>query len=498
MLKAGLSPARKEHRQAYGFQMITEFKKDMTLFIRQYSPDCSIFYNGQTVRREAADAYTHIEIESLPSGSWGYDHFPFEARYLRNFGLDCLGQTGKFHTAWGDFHSFKNQVALEYECFRMLALNIKCLVGDQLHPSGRLSREVYDLIGKVYRQVEQKEPWCRKAEAVVDIGLMNPREFNPPCSNRFSDSLLGAMKMLEQAGHQFDIIDSVSDFSRYKLLILPDTIPVNELLNDKLNAYVLSGGKVLLSFLSGIDDQTNQCTWDMLPVIPRRNITLTEDGTPARGQYFQRNDFADYIIPTGEIGKNLHNTEYVMYTKEVEADAVADAEVLSKVTLSAFNRNYLHYCSHRQAPSLGIQDGDAIVRKGNIIYFAHPIFTQYQQFAPSWCRELVKNAIHMLLDPVLQHNGPSGLLTTLNIQEEENRYVMHGLYYIPEKRSEHVTIIEDVIPLYDVSFSLKLPKPIRSVSLIPTQEPISFKVVNGRTEFTVPKLEGHQMVELQY
>ena len=34
----------------------------------------------------------------------------------------------------------------------------------------------------------------------------------------------GALRMLEEAGHQFDILDGESDFSRYKALILPDYI----------------------------------------------------------------------------------------------------------------------------------------------------------------------------------------------------------------------------------------------------------------------------------
>lgn len=90
--------------------------------------------------------YTHWELESLPSGKWGYAHFGNTVRYARTSGMDYLSHTGKFHTSWGDFHSMKNKEALEYECFRMLAYNSKCLIGDQLHPDGRISPEVYDLI----------------------------------------------------------------------------------------------------------------------------------------------------------------------------------------------------------------------------------------------------------------------------------------------------------------------------------------------------------------
>jgi hypothetical protein len=53
----------------------------------------------------------------------------------------------------------------------MLALNSKCLIGDQFEPSGVLSKPVYDLIGKVYSKVEEKEPWCANADHVAEIGV---------------------------------------------------------------------------------------------------------------------------------------------------------------------------------------------------------------------------------------------------------------------------------------------------------------------------------------
>lgn len=44
-------------------------------------------------------------------------HFPMAVRYARTLGQDCMGMTGKFHTSWGDFYSFKNPEALQHECY---------------------------------------------------------------------------------------------------------------------------------------------------------------------------------------------------------------------------------------------------------------------------------------------------------------------------------------------------------------------------------------------
>ena len=50
--------------------------------------------------REILKHYTHIEIESLPGGSWGYSFYEMAARYERNLGLETMGMTGAFHRSW--------------------------------------------------------------------------------------------------------------------------------------------------------------------------------------------------------------------------------------------------------------------------------------------------------------------------------------------------------------------------------------------------------------
>src|SRR5690606_20200566 len=159
----------------------------------------------------------------------GYLHFPITMRYARTLGLDCLSHTGKFHTWWGDFHSFRNRAALEFECFRMLALGAKCMIGDQLHPRGKIDKHVYELIGSVYAQVKKKEPWCAKAQHIAEIAVLTPEAFQPPgdTTERTPPPMRGAIRMLEEGAHQFDVVDAQAEFGRYKLLILPDTIPVS-------------------------------------------------------------------------------------------------------------------------------------------------------------------------------------------------------------------------------------------------------------------------------
>src|SRR5260370_745835 len=100
MWAMGLEPSSEIDRQRFGLHSVNEFKRDMTRFVRNLNSDCTIFYNAGHIgprHRPVRTAYTHFEVESLPSGEWGYLHFPMTIRYARNLGLDCLGHTGKFH-----------------------------------------------------------------------------------------------------------------------------------------------------------------------------------------------------------------------------------------------------------------------------------------------------------------------------------------------------------------------------------------------------------------
>jgi len=501
MKSANIDTAQKEERLKFAQMMLDGFKQDMTAFVRSFNKECSIFYNRGhigTAHRSVTQAYTHYELESLPSGGWGYLHFPTTIRYARNLGLDSLGMTGKFHTEWGDFHSFKNKAALEYECFNMLAFGAKCSIGDQLEPNGRLSKPVYDLIGSVYSQVEQKESWCDDANAVTEIGLFTPEEFLGINEIIMPESIQGAVRMLQESGFQFDVIDSLSEFKKYKVIILPDSIPVNDELSCKFKSFMDNGGSIIASFESGFDiGNTFVLQNDFLSL--KKDITLDIYGHPVKGKVFSRHDYTDYIIPKGIIGDGLPDTEHAMYIKGLEVEALPGTEVLAKAVLPYFDRTYKSFCSHRQTPSSGKKGYDAIIKKDKVIYFSHPIFKQYHINAPKWCKQLLVNAIKLLgLDPIVKHNGPSTMMVTVNEQCEKNRWVVHLLHYIPERRCKNMDIIEDVIPLHDIKLSIKPNGNVKNVMLVPQMQPLIYNTLDERIEFTVPKIEGHQMIEIVF
>jgi len=114
-----------------------------------------------------------------------------------------------------------------------------------------------------------------------------------------------------------------------------------------------------------------------------------------------------------------------MYLRGLQV-APDGGEVLAQTVVPYFNRTWEHYCSHRHTPSSGQLGYPAIVRRGRVIYMAHPVFTQYQQNAPRWVKTLVLNSLDMLLpDPLVRHAGPSTVTTALNEQPAQGRAVLH-------------------------------------------------------------------------
>lgn len=470
MLDEGLDPTVEAHRKAYGADVVDRFRHRMTASVRQLNQECTIFYNAGHVgpgARSRFDPYTHLELESLPSGGWGYDHFPLTVRYARLLGLDFLGMTGKFLKSWADFGGFKTEAGLEYDCFTALALGGKCSVGDQLHPSGKISTATYNLIGHVYKQVEAREPWCGGV-AQTDIALLSPEAYGLG-GGRVPPSAAGALRILQEGHHQFDVVDETVDLEGYKVLILPDVIPVSPALRNRLEAYLKAGGAILCSYESAVG-----------------GILIGADSAYE----------PDYVVPDASLGAPV--TPHAMYNRAKVAIAPQGARVLATTFNPYFNREWRHFSSHFQTPNGPEEGGPAVIRAGNVIYFAHPIFQMYKEHAARSYRQMVLGALAALLpDPLVRTDAPTTARLTLNRQEAERRSVLHLLHYVPERKADKYDVVEEVLPLYNIALSVRADRPVEKVYLAPSGQEISFTVADGRIELTVPEVHGYQMVVLQ-
>ena len=172
MKKLGLNPTSAADLKKHTLIVGHNFMQRMTGIVHASHPKARIFYNSRMrldpepdlgVQGECRPTRTGRSSRCRPVSGATTTSRSLPATF-RRWARRFLGMTGRFHLSWADFGGFKNQAALEYECFRHLALGAANSIGDQLHPRGRIDQAAYDLIGSVYRQVEAVEPWCVDAD----------------------------------------------------------------------------------------------------------------------------------------------------------------------------------------------------------------------------------------------------------------------------------------------------------------------------------------------
>ncbi|GHV47114.1 hypothetical protein AGMMS49546_36380 [Spirochaetia bacterium] len=487
MKDKGYDASNVEHRVKHSTEVLRASMDRLSSHVRAKKPDAAIIFNGRqriddrpwySLRRETQFA-TQLDIESLPSGPWGYNHFPIFSRYNRLLGKEYLGMNGRFHKSWADFGGLKNQAALEFECFSMLSMGAKVNVGDQLHPRGKLDPETYKLIGNVFRQIEEKEPWCHDSKVQSEIGLMCVNDGPMERAQRPRIKYLeGAAQTLLELKAQFDIIDWEEPLENYRLVIFPDIVRFDPERAQKVSAYLAKGGAVILTGRSGFEPESDKFTLDL--------GFSSEGDSPYTATYMRLGD---------KLGKGLFKVDYVSYDRGLRVVAGNSCEVLAQVVEPYFERSWEHFMSHQQTPPDKVSKYAAAVRKGNAVYFADPIFHSYKTHGNQVYKQLIGNTISLLLGRQLVE---SDLPTTarLTVCDQGERRVVHILHYPVERRSE-IDIIEDVIPLYNKKVEVKCDFAPSKVYLAPSLKPAEFSYADGVVKATVSEIIGHQMLVLE-
>jgi hypothetical protein len=476
--KLGWNPEDKSKQAELKLLLLKELTDRMSAVVRRYKKDATIFFNGGHIGpdfRERLNGYTHMEVESLPSGGWGYMHFPITSRYSRSLGLDFLGMTGKFSEMWGHFNSYKNPVALEYECFSALAQGGKCSVGDQLPPNGILDKATYELIGSVYRQVRDVEPWCTGARAKTEIAVVNAEGF-AGSEHRRDPRNHGAARMLMEGRHQFDFVDMVADLSKYSVLVLTDGLKIAD--PAPIEKFIAGGGSVIVAGSTVLD--ANGIVHNVF-----------KDVVSAAGGELPFSP--DFLRPTDASGLRT-DTDFVMYEKGVAITPAPGSDVWATISEPYFNRTWDTFCSHAHTPVKTQTDKAGVVVNGKIAVFAHPIFTTYANHSMSFHRDLLLNVLKQLLPTPLVHiAGPTSLQAS--ICEQGDRHLVHLLHYIPERRGLNFEVVED--RMYIAPGELTVRVEANKATLVPSGEEIPLRQNGNTVTVSVPAADGKQIICLE-
>ncbi len=489
LLDEGKDPYDPANAAELGERVYANYCRRMREAVDKYKPGLPLFHNSGHIRRgrrDLADVDTHLELESLPTGGWGYDHFPLSAAYSRTLGKDFLGMTGKFHTTWGEFGGYKHPMALRYEEALCVANGAKCSIGDQLHPSGYMDEATYALIGEAYAEVEAKEPWLDNVTSVADIAILSQDAAiayysrSQVVHHHGASGDVGAGRLLLEGKYLFDVIDFEESFDKYKLLILPDNIRLDEAMTARVQAFAAKGGKILASGTSALAVGKDEFVVDL--------------GAKWLGQSAYR---PVYFRPKFEIDC-LRNAAAVIY--EQAYDIEADGEVLITRENPYFNRTTFAFSSHQHTPNNPETSMPAATIGKNGAYIASEIFVEYANKGSITTKKMFLGVIEALLadTKTLVTDLPAQGVVTLMEQPEKNRLVNHVLYASPVKRGGGIEIIEDILPVYDVHVTLRLDKEPKKVYLAPEMQEIEYKWDGRELSYTIDKLFIHAMVVVEF
>ncbi len=408
------------------------FAKRYWQLIRAARPEATVFFNaGSDTFLEAGlggraryGSMSHMEIESLPSGFWGYYHFPRLARSTGHWGKPWIAMTGRFQTLWGDFGGLKPQPALEFECFRPQALGGGNSVGDQLPPRGRLDPAAYDLIGAVYAQVEAAEPFYAGSRPLLQIGITTSGTPGVD-GDETAKSDEGAIQMCEEAHYESCLLDSESSLQGLDLVIVGDGTTLTPAMVGKLRRFYEAGGRLLITHKGGCD-ATGRWVLDFLPIKLERDLDL----------------FPAYWRTSPTFSAELARTDRVFYQPGVVVKAPG-CEVLARRVLPYFKRDDVHYCSHLQTPPRPTASNQPTIVAGErFVYFADPIFREYRTSGNIAARNAWRLAMERLIGPAPYGHG---LASTIQMYPRRRGHdlILTLLHYIPVRKALNIDMIEE-------------------------------------------------------
>lgn len=475
MRRLGMDPMDDRAVTDYCWRITELFVKEVQRLVKPRG--LNLYCNGVPYDRQS----THIELEVLPTGGWGYDVLPFVIRYARTLGKPYYLMTGRFHESWGDFCGLRPEPSLQFDCYNSIANGGTCSVGDHLHPRGKLIPAVYRTIRNVFAETARLDPWTANARPLTEMAILAPPLKNYPGRYDFSlESIQGATRILVELKQQFDIIDGDAALARYRVILLPDQMTVDQGLRRKLTDHLWRGGMLISSAYAGMNPKKTGFALGAY----RLAFQGPEPYTPT------------FFKTAREVSRDLPDMLVTIYDPGIAMQARKGAKVLAELWKPYFNvKSWDRYHENLYTPPEKSTGRPALVRCGNVFHFSFPIFASYFEHAVVAYKHLLRNCLEQAFPrPLVKVEGfPSFGQATVTVQGK--RRMVHLLTYVPELRGKRAQIVEEPIEVRDVRLDLRKDgRPVHRVYRAPGREPLDFESDDGYLTTTVPLVRGYQMV----
>jgi hypothetical protein len=474
----GLDPFSREVQCRHKHELHKAFIARIHETVTTARKGCQVDFNGQAVYGlgERARFMDNIDLEALPSGAnWGYYYFPLVVRYTRTFGLTTYGMTGRFKATWADFGGLKLPAQLDVELASIVANAARCDIGDQMPPGGRLDPAVYHVIGECYEKIRRIEPYLEGAAPVTEAAMLVS---GLPLEHPNTDAHLGLTKLLMELRVQFDAVEPLSPWERYGMIVVPETLAVNEALAARLQQYAETGGALIVCDRGGVIAGTER-SW------------LEKYGLRYAGQSPFKPAYM--ITPEGFTG-DIPPYEYALYQGASQWTAPPPARVVARLGEPAFQRAPEHYTSHRQSPFDHATGYAAVARSGNIALLAFPAGASY--FAEGYW--IYRHTLRRMIDEVLPQRlieSDAPVSAELTVTRQRSRWLVHIVNWHANRGTpRHPVFHEEPAPLTNIRVKLNVPLRAASARAVISGAALPVREVSGGVEITVPRVPVHEIV----
>lgn len=456
--------------------------------VKKLKPDIPILINCAGKVGEPKGVYDAADYgvwESQPAvGTFLYHSV--KSRFVRQHDMPVQVMTVRFTEGWG-LMSCKTAEQLKYEMAAIMANGGMPNIGDQVMTDGTLQKGAYDIIEEVFEFVEEREKYCTRQKSVPHIAMLANYT-----SNRYWDkgdfSTLGACKMLIEGHQQFDLFynDDFKDLSLYKVVLMPETVNLNDASISKLREFVNNGGLLITAGKALLPKgSTNFRLADVLGVD-------FHEFSPYRFAYIAQND----ILWKGMAAiPQLLDGAFIKTTPST-------AEVLSLIQWPCGESVPPRAFRHPMPPPGDISDFPAICvnryGQGKAVYIAAPIFRSYWDNNHFWLKYIINNCIDLYDgDKPYIIEGYPGLEAAMT--ERDGKRYLHLVNFQNVHTGSRDTAlydpVEQITPIHDLKVKIRAGG-IKKVFLQPEGIELSVNIQNEFAEVVVPKVHIYSIIEL--
>ncbi|NLO01332.1 MAG: hypothetical protein GX126_03285 [Bacteroidales bacterium] len=453
------------------------FAQDIAKAARAINPNFLLYFNGISYK-DQVEFGAYLELEYIPT-SGGYDAFPVFEAYMRTLGdMPVLLMNTRFNN-WRHFGGLRTEAAIKAELLSGLANGMRPNVGGHFHPRYGPFDPALDRIGKIYNELQTMEPWFSEAKNLADIAVVFKGE-----NVRGDRKLNAAVRMLGELKQQFDVASITSDWSKYKVLVIPDDVPFDEEFTKRVKAHIDAGKAIIASGSSGLDPEGSEFVFEK------------EWGV----KYLNENDFNPaFFAVRNNFNKDLPDMPIQLFSTGINVKPLAGTRVEADLVKPYYNNIWDGEYAYEYCPPDKVTEFPALTINGNIAHFSHRIFAGYYAQAHVELRNIFRNVLQELLpQPLFKYeNLPS--FARVYVTEQPGRRMVHVLSYVPEKRGAVAEMIEEPIILNNIKLSLQTDgKTPKKVYIAPEMKPLRYKINNGYIDVTIPESKGHSLIVFEH